>query len=231
MVSESLLQFFRELRNNNNKEWFDQNRKRYEQVRKEYHDLTAALLEAMKKEDESLEMVQLKDCTFRINKDIRFSKDKSPYKTNLGINIVPYGKKMLLAGYYLHIEEGQSFAGGGLYMPMTPELKKVRKEIHYSYDEFLNIIQNVDFKNTFGSLDRDPGLVLSRPPRDYSIEDPAIEWLKLKSYTAVRNIDDSLLRSKDLIPEVVRILKTIKPLIGFLNSALLSDENGVFRAP
>lgn len=231
MVSESLLQFFRELRNNNNKEWFDQNRKRYEQVRKEYHDLTTALLDAMKKEDESLEMVQMKDCTFRINKDIRFSKDKSPYKTNLGINIIPYGKKMLLAGYYLHIEEGQSFAGGGLYLPMAPELKKVRKEIHYSYDEFLNIIQNVDFKNTFGSLDRDPGLVLSRPPRDYSIEDPAIEWLKLKSYTAVTNIDDSLLRSKDLIPEVVRIMKTIKPLIGFLNSALLSDENGVFRAP
>ena len=231
MVSQNILNFYSALKANNNKVWFDENRKWYESVKKEYQSLTGKILDELKSVYNSLEMLQVKDCTFRINRDIRFSPDKSPYKTNLGINFAPYGKKMMLAGYYIHIESGQSFAGGGLYMPMSPELKKVRKEIHYCYDEFLSIIQNPVFNGTFGSLDRDPGTVLSRPPKEFTSDDPAIEWLKLKSFTAVKPIEDKLLTSSDFVPHIIKIMKAIKPLIGFLNNALLSDENGILKAP
>jgi uncharacterized protein (TIGR02453 family) len=231
MISQNLLDFYAALKVNNNKVWFDENRKWYESVKKEYLALTGKILEELKSLDHSLEMLQVKDCTFRINRDIRFSPDKSPYKTNLGLNFAPYGKKMMLAGYYIHIAAGQSFAGGGLYMPMAPELKKVRKEIHYCHNEFSSILQDPVFARTFGSLDRDPGTVLSRPPKEFTADDPAIEWLKLKSFTAVTTIDDNLLTSEDFVPHVIEIMKAIKPLIGFLNNALLSDENGILKAP
>ncbi|MBK9257893.1 MAG: DUF2461 domain-containing protein [Saprospiraceae bacterium] len=226
MLTNDTIQFFREMRENNHKEWFDVNRKRYEKVKLNYYSLTEEILTEMKAIDESLDMVQTKDCVFRINRDIRFSKDKTPYKTFLGINLAPFGKKMMLAGYYTHLDEGQSFTGGGLYMPMAPELKKVRREIHYCWDEFQAIINQKEFVKTFGTLDNNPELILSRPPKDYSPDDPAIEYLKYKSFTAVQKIDDKLLNSASLKEYILESFVVIKPFIQFLNRALLSDENG-----
>jgi uncharacterized protein (TIGR02453 family) len=226
MLNTSTLEFFRDLRHNNNKEWFDKNRKRYESVKTDYLNLADGILSEMKKYDSALDILTPKDCTFRINKDIRFSKDKSPYKTNLGIALHPYGKKMQLAAYYIHIEEGQSFVGGGLWMPDAPLLSKVRKEIHYFYNEFNDILSNADFKKTYGDIDIEENQKLSRPPKGYEADDPAIEYLKLKSFTATVQVDDKMLNSEKFISETVKSLRILKPFINFINRGLMSDADG-----
>jgi uncharacterized protein (TIGR02453 family) len=226
MLDSSTLSFLRDLKANNNKEWFDQNRKRYDKVKVDYLALAGNLLDNMKKEDAALEMLSPKECIFRINRDIRFSSNKSPYKTNLGIALHPGGKKFNLAAYYLHIEEGQAFAGGGLWMPEAPLLNKVRKEIHYFYDDFTQIINQPLFLETYGSLDIADGQKLSRPPKGYEATDPAIEFLKLKSFTAMTKVPDELLVSDKLVPTITEYFKQIKPLIQFINRGLMSDADG-----
>lgn len=226
MLSSTTLEFLQDLKANNNREWFEANKKRYQKVKEEYLGLADSILREMKKYDASLEMLTAKDCIFRINRDIRFSTNKSPYKTSLGIGLHPGGKKSMLAAYYLHIELGQCFVGGGLWMPEAPSLSKVRKEIHYFYPDLKNIIENKDFSKAFGDLDIEAGAKLSRPPKGYAADDPAIEYLKLKSFTATSKISDILITSEKLIPTVVKYFQEIKPLLHFINRGLQSDDDG-----
>ncbi len=226
MLSKDTLQFFRELRENNHKIWFDENRKRYELVKKEYHSLIANILEKLKVVDPTLDHLEVKNCTFRINRDIRFSKDKTPYKTHLAIGLNAYGKKLQYAGYYVHMEEGKSFLGGGVYMPDAENLKKIRKEVAFFYDDFLGVIHDEKFKRTYGDLDRSPGIELTRPPKGFEADDPAIEYLKLKSFTATRPMPDDMLTNPNSVDKVVSMLGDLKPYNDFLNRGLLSDENG-----
>lgn len=226
MLQSSTLTFLRELKDNNNKEWFDQNRKRYDLVKLDYLSLAGSLLDKMKPFDPSLEMLTAKDCIFRINRDVRFSANKAPYKTNLGIALHPGGKKSGLAAYYLHIEEGTAFAGGGLWMPESNQLQKVRKEIHYFYNDLDLILKDPEFKKTYGHLDIEEGQKLSRPPKGYEANDPAIELLKLKSFTALKSVPDDLLLSDKLVPTVIEYFKVLKPLLHFINRGLVSDADG-----
>lgn len=225
MLQPSTLQFLRELKENNHKPWFDENRRRYEAVKKDYQQLVAALLAEMQRHDPTLAMLSVKDCTFRINRDIRFSADKSPYKTNLGISLSPYGKKLQMAGYYVHIEPGTAFVGGGLYMPEAPQLKKVRKEIDYFYSDLRAVVEAPAFVRTYGDLDRDPGAVLSRPPKGYEAHNPAIEYLKLKSFTAVTTLDDALLTQPALVQALTASLLDLQPFIAFINRGLMAEDN------
>lgn len=220
MLQSHTLEFLRELKANNNKEWFDANRKRYEKVKSDYLALAADLLESMKKIDPALEMLTAKDCIFRINRDIRFSANKSPYKTNLGIVLQPGGKRMSRAAYYFHIEEGASFAGGGLWMPESALLLKVRKEIHYFFPDLTEILEKPDFKKYYGALDIEEGQKLSRPPKGFEADDPAIEFIKLKSFTTSAPISDDLLTSKNLVENISVRLEALKPFIQFINRGL-----------
>ncbi len=226
MVQPTTIEFLKELKSNNSKSWFDQNRKRYDKMKSDYISLAGRILEQMKDIDPSLDMVTAKDCIFRINRDVRFSADKSPYKTNLGIALHPGGKKFNLAAYYLHIEPGQSFIGGGLWMPEAPLLSKVRKEIHYFYHDLVDILNNPLYKKTFGSLDVEDGQKLTRPPKGYDAEDPAIEFLKLKSFTASTPLPDEMLTSDKLVGHIIDTFTILKPLIGFINRGLMSDPDG-----
>lgn len=226
MILPTTIEFLNDLKSNNSKSWFDLNRKRYDKVKADYISLAGNILGQMKKVDPSLEMVETKECVFRINRDIRFSADKSPYKTNLGIALHPGGKKFNLAAYYLHIEPGHSFIGGGLWMPEAPLLSKVRKEIHYFYNDLIEILNNPLYKNTYGPLDIEEGQKLSRPPKGYEAEDPAIEFLKLKSFTASTPLADEMLTSDKLIPHIIDRFTILKPFIGFINRGLMSDPDG-----
>ena len=226
MVQPTTIEFLKELKSNNSKSWFDQNRKRYDIMKSDYISLAGRILEQMKDIDPSLDMVTAKDCIFRINRDVRFSADKSPYKTNLGIALHPGGKKFNLAAYYLHIEPGQSFIGGGLWMPEAPLLSKVRKEIHYFYHDLVDILNNPLYKKSFGSLDVEDGQKLTRPPKGYEAEDPAIEFLKLKSFTASTPLPDEMLTSDKLVGHIIDTFTILKPLIGFINRGLMSDPDG-----
>jgi uncharacterized protein (TIGR02453 family) len=223
MLSKDTLLFLEDLKANNNRDWFLTNKKRYDIFKKDYHQLVADFLEAMKPLDASLEMLEVKNCTFRINRDLRFSKDKSPYKTHLGIWISGGTKNAETSGYYLHIEDGGSFVGGGLYSPMPEQLQKIRKEINFFYDDLEEILNQESFKSTFGNLNRDENMTLKNPPRGYEKDHPAIEHLKLKSFTATQKFDIKQVTQKDFVPTMVEKMIALKPFNDFLNRALTSE--------
>ena len=224
MLSQETLNFYRELRKNNHKEWFDLNRKWYEEVKKDYLRFTGELLTRMQAVDPSLGHLSPKDCIFRINRDIRFSADKTHYKTHLGIFMTPGGRNLDYAGYYVHIdEEGGSFTGGGCYRPQAAVLKKIRREIANFYEDLEEIVGAKAFKKTYGEFDREEGVVLSRPPKGFDADHPAIEFLKFKSFTATRELDAKLLTDPKGLDTVVDILKDLKPLNDFLNRAIRTE--------
>ena len=224
MARNEALQFIEDLKNNNNKEWFHENKKRYEFFKKEYQNLIAEILQEMKPLDASLANLEVKNCTFRINRDIRFSKDKSPYKSNMGIWLSTNKNYKNSPGYYIHYEKGSSFIAGGLYCPEAEELKKVRKEIAFFYEDLEKISSNATFKKEFGTLDRDETNVLKKAPKDYDPNHPAIEFLKLKSFTATQKISDELFDDKDFAKKITQKLIALKPLNEFLNRALETVE-------
>ena len=224
MLSKDTLQFLEDLKANNNRDWFLANKKRYEDYKKDYHQLIGDLLEAMKPHDGSLEMLEIKNCTFRINRDIRFSKDKSPYKTHMGIWLPAGIRNGESSGYYLHIEKDASFVGGGLYSPMPEQLQKIRKEISFFYDDLETILNEKSFLSTYGNLNRNENSTLKNPPKGYEKEHPAIEYLKLKSFTATQKIDFSTITQKGLVAEVAIKMLALKPLNDFINRALIAEE-------
>lgn len=218
MLESTTLKFLKDLKKNNNKPWFDANRKRYEAAKADFVLFVEELIGVISKFDPAVSSLQPKDCIFRINRDIRFSKDKSPYKTNMGTYINPGGKKVNTPGYYFHCEPGQNFAAGGLYVPEPSVLAKVRQEIDYNFNEWQKIINQKSFKQNFPAVD---GIeVLSRPPKGYSEENPAIEYLKMKSYIVSKPLPDTLLTDKTLLTEVAKLYRTMKPMIDFLNHAM-----------
>ena len=224
MLSKDTLQFLEDLKANNNRDWFLDNKKRYEAFKKDLHQLIGDLLDAMKPLDPSLEMLEVKNCTFRINRDIRFSKDKSPYKSHVGIWISSGAKGMNRSGYYIQIEKGASFIAGGLYCPEAEDLKKMRKEIAYFHDDLEVILNEKDFKREFKDFDRNEKNTLKNPPRGYEKDHPAIELLKLKSFESTKRIDISEVTKKDFVATVSKKLIALKPLNDFINRALTSEE-------
>ncbi|WP_035667811.1 DUF2461 domain-containing protein [Flavobacterium sp. 83] len=223
MLSKDTLQFLEDLKANNNRDWFLENKKRYEAVKKDYQQLVTDLLDAMKPMDPSLEMLEVKNCTFRINRDIRFSKDKTPYKSHLGVWLSSGAKGMNRSGYYIHLEKGGSFIAGGLYCPEAGDLKKMRKEIAYFYDDLEAVLNEKDFKREFKDFDRNEKDTLKNPPRGYEKEHPAIEFLKLKSFECSQKIDISEVTKKDFVATMSKKLIALKPLNDFINRALTSE--------
>ncbi|WP_064198281.1 MULTISPECIES: DUF2461 domain-containing protein [Emticicia] len=221
MLQAETLQFLTELKENNNKPWFDENRKTYETARKNFVIIVETLIKGISKFDKSIEEanLQAKDCMFRINRDIRFSKNKEPYKTNFGASFSKGGKKAHSAGYYLHIEPTECFVAGGIWMPEPEDLKKIRVEIDYSFEEFNGIVNTPAFKKVFPSgLDREA--FTARPPKGYDEENPAIEFIKLKSFTASSNFESKESLKSDFIENVLEKFKAMHPYIEFLNRAV-----------
>ncbi|TAL46657.1 MAG: DUF2461 domain-containing protein [Chitinophagaceae bacterium] len=220
MLQSSTLKFLKDLKKNNNKAWFDVNRKRYEDAKADFANFIQQVIDGHGKKDKSISTLKAKDCLFRINRDIRFSKDKSPYKTNFGASINKGGKKAFsTAGYYFHLEPGQCFVGGGIYQPMPDELKKVRQEIDYNFNEFKKIIGSKKFKSFYGDLDKSDEFSLSRVPKGYEPDNPAADYLRLKSFIAFVKISDTELTSKTLIKKTTEAFATLQPLLDFINES------------
>lgn len=223
MLSKETLQFLEDLKANNNRDWFLTNKKRYELFKKDYHQLIADFLEVMRPLDASLEMLEIKNCTFRINRDIRFSKDKSPYKSHLGIWMNTNPGNGNGPGYYIHIEKGASFIAGGFYSPEPADLKKIRKEIAFFYDDLEEIVNDKNFKKHFNDLDRTESNSLKNAPKGFEKDHPAIEFLKLKSFTVSKKIADAALLDPNFVKNSAEKLIALKPLLEFLNRGLSAD--------
>lgn len=220
MLQASTIKFLKDLKKNNNREWFEKNRKVYEAAKADMAVLVNAVIAELAKKDETIAHLTAKDCTFRINRDVRFSKNKAPYKSNMGAYIVAGGKKSSLAGYYFHIEPGACFMGGGCYMPEPDQIKKIRQEIDYNWDTFKAIIQHKKFRSCYGDLDKSEGMSLVREPKGYEKDNPAIDYIKLKSWVATTPLADSDLTEKGLVKKITNAFEALQPMIIFLNQAL-----------
>lgn len=220
MLQKSTLQFLKDLKKNNNKEWFDANRKKYESAKSDYELLAGEVIKQLSKTDETIAHLVPKECMFRINRDIRFSKDKSPYKSNMGMYLSKGGKKSAYAGYYFHLQPGGSFVAAGLWMPPPPDLKKVRQEIDYNWEEFRKIVEARKFKSVFAGLEMSSDTLLSRAPKGYEEDNPAIEYLKFKSLIASAKITDQDVLTIGLVKRITDHFVIAKPLIDFCNQAL-----------
>ena len=219
MLQQSTLRFLKQLRSNNNKPWFDNHRQEYEKVKEDFINLVQQVLDNAARFDANLQNLQPKNCVFRINRDVRFSADKRPYKNNLAAYFNKDGKKGEGAGYYLHIEPGESFIGVGIWQPLPEVLAKIRQEIDYNLPGFKLLLKNAKFKKHFFN-----GLVtenkLSRPPKGYNDDNPAIEWIKLKSFIVTCTISDADIVKKTFSKQVADVFGIALPLVNFINKAL-----------
>ncbi len=219
MLHPATLKFLKELKKNNNKTWFDEHRASLESAKADFLILVDQLILGIAVFDAPIGNLTAKECVFRINRDVRFSKDKSPYKNNMACYFNKGGKKANGAGYYLHIEPGKSFAAGGIWMPPAPDLAKIRQEIDYSFNEWKKITGNSTFKKQFPK-GLDNSNVLTRPPKGYDENNPAIDFLKMKSFVIRSSFTDTGVQSRSFVKEVAKTFLAMNPMIGFLNKAI-----------
>ncbi len=218
-ISKNTLNFLAELKENNNKEWFTANKPRYEAAKKEFERFVDALIARIAIFDPAVAHFTAKDCVFRIYRDVRFSADKSPYKTHFGAHVTAAPKKSEIhtrAGYYIHLEPGASMLAGGAYLPESTWLKAIRQEIAYNLEEFNSILNNKDFKKYFGEIE---GEKLKRPPADYPADHPAIELLKQKSFLAAHKPSDAQVLADDFLAHCGKVFEALSPFDRFLNRA------------
>jgi len=220
MVQLSTLTYIKKLQKNNNKPWFEENRNLFNEAKDDFEKLVKDIVTSFGKVDADIAPLEAKNCVFRQYRDVRFSKDKMPYKPHMGASFDKGGKKSGFAGYYLHLEPGnKSMAGGGIWMPEAVQLKKIRQEIDYSWDEFSGIINQNDFKKIYSDLEQGE-FKLSREPKGYEKDNPGIEYLKLKSLVAMQTLTDDDLVSKGLLQKIVSAFTALMPLIKFINRSL-----------
>lgn len=218
MISADLIKFLTQLSKNNSKEWFDKNRPRYTELRENFILFVEKIILRASQIDTDLKHLSAKQCMFRINRDIRFSPNKQPYKTNFGAELSREGRRSRYASYYIHIEPGECFVGGGIYMPEPDVLKMIRKEIYYNTDEFKKILNNNNFKKILGELETIEKL--KKLPQGFSDDFKDPELLKHKHYIVGRSVSDSHISTSKFEDTVAETFKAMYPFNRFLNSAI-----------
>src|SRR3990170_3163026 len=219
MDFENAFTFLRKLSRNNNREWFEKNKPRYIETKEQFELFVENLLHEMVKFDESLAGLNPKKLTFRIYRDVRFSKDKTPYKTHVSAGFSSEGKGIAVPGYYLQIEPGnKSVLAAGLWMPIPENLTKIRQEIDYNGDFLGKITNEKKYKKNFTAFwDGDK---LKTMPKGYPKDHPHIDWLKLKSFIVEHHFQDSEVTDKKFLKILLDVAKSAKPMNDFLKQAL-----------
>jgi uncharacterized protein (TIGR02453 family) len=218
MIKPETLDFITDVVANNNREWFAENKERYEIAKADVLTFVDQLIPELAAADPAFSAeTQSKKCLLRIYRDVRFSKNKDPYKNNYGIFFAVKGKGVNEPGYYLHIQPGACFFAAGFWMPEASDLKKIREEIDYNTSEFLDIIESKDFKNTFQLSQEDK---LKKAPKGYETDHPQIEILKLKSFIATFPIKDEEFFKPEIVNKLKNAFKSVYPFIVFLRNAV-----------
>lgn len=219
MNFDRILKFLKDIKKNNDRTWFEKNKPKYLEVKQDFEDFVGTLLKEFTKFDEGLAGLDHKKLPFRIYRDVRFSKDKSPYKTNMGAGFSPNGKLVQEPGYYLHIEPGnKSFVAGGIYMPDAANLSKIRQEIDYNFEKLKKILNASAFKKSFDGFDEFDKL--KTMPKGYAKDHPQIELLKLKSYIVSHSFTDKEVVDPTFAKNIVLHARAIKPLNSFIKESL-----------
>lgn len=218
MIKASTLSFLRDIKKNNNRDWFEKNKEKYLLAKENVATLTDALIPKLCLFEKKFAGLTSKECLFRIYRDVRFSKDKRPYKNNIGASINIGGKKAMNAGYYLHIEPGKSFLAGGIWMPPGDQIKKIRQEIDYNGKKINKIISQKDFKKYYGKLDEE--YKLKTTPKGYDKDHTDIELLRLNSFIVWHKYTDKEISTNNFVKELAKGSKIMKPFLDFLNTAI-----------
>lgn len=217
LITKSTLDFLRRLKNNNNRDWFMANKPDYLGAKQNYEAVVQEILDKVIETEPIMKGLEVTSCTYRINRDIRFTNDKSPYKTHLGAFIVRGGKQNgdKYAGYYFHIEPGNnSMIAGGAYMPPAPWLAAIRERIDEEGDKLVRILNKPEFRDFYGGLE---GEKLKSAPKGYAKDHPHIELLKMKSFLVTRMITDKEVLSEACLEIAKRGVELMKPLNDFVN--------------
>lgn len=215
---KNIFKFLKELKENNSRDWMQANKPEYLQQKQAFVELVQNTIEGLSGFDHSVAELVPKDCIFRINRDIRFSKDKTLYKSHFGAYMAAGGRKSMLPGYYLHLEPGnKSFLAAGLYRPGSDLLHQVRQEIDYNGQDLLSIVEKSSWKKEFGRLE---GERLTKAPKGYSMDHELLEYLQLKSFMAVLHLKDPEVISTDFQKHAIKKFKRMYPLVNFLNTAI-----------
>lgn len=221
-IKKSTITFLQDLKKNNNREWFTENKKTYVTENNHFISFAEDVLQEMIKTD-NIETPSGKKSVFRIYRDVRFSKDKTPYKSHFSGSF-KRATKELRGGYYFHIEPGNSFVGGGFWGPNPKDLLRIRKEIEADASELKEIISEENFINTFNKLD---GEKVKTAPRGFDKNHPDIELLRFKQFVISKKISDQELLDENFSIEVAKIFKAMRPFFNYMSSVLTTDENGV----
>ena len=219
---KKVLAFLTDLSQNNNREWFADNKPTFEDAKEEFELFVANTITAVGKWDKDVLTLSPKDCIYRIYRDVRFSKDKTPYKISFSALINPNGRKAKGAINYLHIQPNASFIAGGMYLPESANLKAIRQEIDYNLSDFEKILDEKEFKSNFGTLSQE--WKLKTLPKGYTADNPAIEYLKLKGIVATKNYLDAKVLAANFSTEVAKVFKILQPLNTFLDSAITGEK-------
>lgn len=226
---KEILDFLRRLAANNDREWFNAHKDEYKEVKAKVESLTQKLIDALTEIEPEAAMLTPADCLYRIYRDTRFSADKTPYKTHIGIYINPHGgKKSEFCGYYLHLEPGECNVSGGAWFPEAPLLKEYRSEIYHNIDEYVGIIENPDFKNAFFPLWQEP---LKTAPKGFPKEWEYIDLLKPKSFVYTAPLTDRAVCSKNIVKKVSDLFRILKPYNDFFNFTLEEHPELAVRTP
>lgn len=215
-IKQSTIDFLKKIKVNNNRDWFISNKSAYIEAKENFEAFIQQIINRIVLFDSDLKGIEVKNCVYRFNRDIRFTNDKSPYKSHFGAYIVKGGKKNgdKCAGYYIHVEPGNSLIAGGAYMPPAPWLSEIRQKIDYDPDRFILIINSKEFKKYFGTI---MGEKLKKAPKGFPNEHPNIELLKYKSYLLSNEVGDKFVTSSDFFEYIIKVLKAMKPFNDFLN--------------
>ncbi len=215
-IKKSTLDFLNSLKYNNNRDWFIKNKSRYIEAKDNFESFVQEIINKIIDFEPIMKGLEVKSCVYRINRDIRFSNDKSPYKSHLGAFIVRGGKRNgdKFAGYYIHVEPAQSIIAGGAYMPPATWLSAIREKISEEPEKFIKIINSKDFIKYFGKID---GEKLKTSPKGYSSDHPNIDLLRYKSYLVVNEVSDEMVLSDRYFDHVMNVVKAMKPLNDYLN--------------
>ena len=215
-IRKSTLDFLNQIKFNNNRDWFLKNHPIYLEARENFESFVQKLIDQIIEFEPIMKGLEVKSCVYRFNRDIRFSNDKSPYKTHFGAFIVRGGKKNgdKYSGYYFHIEPGASIIAGGAYMPPAQWLSAIREKIDEEPDRFIKIINSKEFIRFFGQL---TGEKLKKAPKGFPPDHPNVDLLKFKSYLVVNEVSDKMVLSDKYFEHTVNVMKAMKPLNDFLN--------------
>ena len=216
-IDKATLDFLSGLNFNNNREWFLQNQIAYKGAKSNFESFVQSVINEITVFDPIMRGLEVKNCVYRINRDIRFSNDKTLYKSHLGAFIVRGGKKNgdKFAGYYFHVEPGKSMIAGGAYMPPSPWLSAIRENISDDPEQFLKIISGKTFKKYFGEIE---GEKLKSAPKGYPSDHPHIDLLKFKSFLVTNDVKDEDVLAPGFLSHVVDVFKAMKPLNDFLGN-------------